>query len=94
MTLLFLTHSALTFISSNVSKGCEWLGVTVLEVPDGNSIVSTSGKPLVLRVEFEVIDLGFGIEFKLSFSEVFNIPDFDSGVFTTGSDVFADWGNS
>jgi hypothetical protein len=46
-----------------VSQGSEWFFGFVLQIPDRNTIISSSSNPLVRWVEFDVIDVRFGLEF-------------------------------
>ena len=65
-----------------------------MQVPDGDSVVGSSSKPLMLRVELQIIDLRFSIEIGQRFLEVLNVPDFDGADFSTSGDIFANWCNS
>ena len=69
----------------------EWLGSRLLKIPDLDSSVSTSSKPLIGWVEFEIVDLRLGFECDGWLLEVINIPDEDELVFSAGGDVLSGW---
>lgn len=59
------------------------------QVPDFDSVFSSGGDPLEFGVEGDLEDGGSGIEFSGVFFEVFNVPDVEFFVFSSGGDVFS-----
>jgi len=72
----------------------EWFeGLVILEIPDTDSSVSGSSKPLVSWVEFQIVDLRFSLEFDGSFFEVVDVPDVDELIFSSSGNIFTGWSN-